>query len=75
MPFIFEVRRVYNRSKKYVRLRLTREEAETLLDALESWVEGSRDEAWSADDDVVGSLFGSMSDALSIRRKLWRKMS
>lgn len=72
--FYLASRVLYKKYSRYVRLRLTRAEAETLLDALESWIEGSRNEAFSADDDIIGGLFSSMSDAVEIRRKLWKKM-
>jgi hypothetical protein len=56
-----------------ITLRLSRVEAEILLDALEAWAEGYKSEAWNADDEIVASMYESMAIATEIRFKLWKK--
>ena len=73
LGFLLGALTVYHKTK--LRLHLTKKEAECVLDALDTWIEGYAEAAEAADDSEVPELFDAMATTVDVRRRLWRRMN
>ena len=72
LGFLFAASLRYNR--RYVLLRLNSQEADELIEALDTWIEGYTASASDADDEEVPGLFTSFATAADLRYRLWREV-